>query len=76
MTECERWIGRRGTGNSRPSFEQRADAAMTGDQCLGLRLGVAAGDGEGKEILDQLMVEQRLRAAVEQALAKPRPVAG
>ena len=41
-----------------------------GDQRLGQRLGVAARDGEGEQIFDQLMVEQRLGAAVEQALAQ------
>ena len=46
------------------------------DQRLGHRLGVAAWNGQGEQIFDQLMVEQRLAAALEQALAEPGAMAG
>ena len=46
------------------------------DQRLGQRLGVAARDGQSEQIFDQLMVEQRLRPAFEQALAKAGAVPG
>jgi hypothetical protein len=45
------------------------------DQLLGERLGVAAGEGEGEQIFDQLVVEQRVRPAFEQALPQPCAVA-
>ncbi len=50
--------------------QQRPDSAEPGDQCLGLGLGVAAGNGEGEQIFDQLMIEQGLFTAFKQPLAK------
>ena len=44
------------------------------DQLLGERLGVAAGDGQREQIFDQLMIEQGVRPALEQALAQPGAV--
>lgn len=61
-------FGRRG--------EQRSVTAEFGEQFFRQRLGVAAGDGEGEEIFDQLVIEQRLVTALEQPLAQPRAVAG
>ena len=55
--------------------QQRPDPAELGDQLLRLRLGVAPRDGQREQIFDQLMIEQRLGAAFEQALAQPRAVA-
>ena len=53
-----------------------ASAASSGptselcDQRLRLRLGVAAGNGEREKVLDEFMIEQSLRPAFEEALAK------
>lgn len=51
--------------------KQRTDAAEPGDKASGLLLRVAPRDGKGKEVFDQLMIEQRLAATFEQALAEP-----
>ena len=50
--------------------EQRAEAAEFAQQLLGQRLGVAARDGEREQIFDQLVIVQRVRPALEQALAQ------
>ena len=55
--------------------QQRPDPAEASDQRLGLRLGVAARDGEGQQIFDQFMIEQRVPAAVEQSLTQASAVA-
>ena len=55
--------------------QQRADTAELGDQALGERFGVAAGKSEGEQIFDELLVEQRLGAALEQSLPQPRSMA-
>jgi hypothetical protein len=47
-----------------------SDAAKLADQSLGDRLGVNPLDRQGEQILDQLMIEQSLAAALEQASAE------
>lgn len=55
--------------------QQRAQAAELGDQAPCQRLGIPPRNGEGEQIFDQLMIEQRLRPAGDQPLAQPRTVA-
>src|SRR5204863_3780949 len=50
--------------------EQPAEAAELGDQPLGDRLGVHPLDRQAEQIFDDLMVEQSIRSAHEQALAE------
>ena len=56
--------------------QQRADPAEVGNQLLRQWLGISPRDGEREEIFNQLMVEQRLPAPVEQALAEAGAVPG
>lgn len=51
-----------------------ANAPEFAHQRLGERLGVGTGNRDGEEIFDQLVIEQRLSATLEQPLAQPRPV--
>ena len=55
--------------------QHAADPAEFAQQRLGERLGVAARDREREQIFDQLVIEQRLAAALEQPLAQPGAVA-
>ena len=55
--------------------EQPGDAAEFGEQSLGQRLGILTRNRRRQQIFDQLVIEQRLAALLEQPLAQPCAVA-
>ncbi len=55
--------------------QEAGDAAEFVEQRLGERLGILPRDRQREQIFDQLVIEQRVRPALEQATAQARAVA-